>query len=213
MRTTTAPQNRGEATRQAILQAAEKVFADVGFAAARLEDVAEMVGIRRPSIVYYFASKQDLYDEVERRIFGELHSAGKARMDAADGPFDKLLAMLDAWLDFLVARPTAAQIIQRLVADTTPRHGNPVEFSSLLLQDIDRIVEDGLALDAFRPITAMQVLNGVASATLSYVCNAQQIGEQRRYDPADAIELAAFRALLHRTARAAVLRTGDPAEA
>ena len=73
-------QQRGEVTRQAILEAAERLFAEVGFAAARLEDVAEEVGIRRPSIIYYFASKQELYDEVEASIFAEMHRVTQARV-------------------------------------------------------------------------------------------------------------------------------------
>ncbi|MGH7287017.1 MAG: TetR family transcriptional regulator, partial [Myxococcota bacterium] len=49
-------------TRAAILAAAEAVFAERGFAAARLEDVAARVGIRRASIVYHFRDKRELYD-------------------------------------------------------------------------------------------------------------------------------------------------------
>lgn len=199
-------QPRGEVTRQAILDAAERVFAEVGFAAARLEDVAEEVGIRRPSIIYYFAGKQELYDEVEARIFADMHAFAQQRADGESAPFERLIALLDAWLDFHVSRPNAARIIQRLVADATPRRGNPVEFSRSALEDIDRVVAEGLAGGAFRPVSSMHVLNGVAAGVLFYACNGGQVGDTRRYDPADPVELSAFRALMHRMAAAAVLR-------
>ena len=51
---------RSERTRAAILAAAEALFAERGVAETRLEDVAAAVGIRRASIVYYFAGKSQL---------------------------------------------------------------------------------------------------------------------------------------------------------
>ena len=102
-------QSRGEMTRQAILEAAERVFAQLGYAAARLEDVALEVGIRRPSIVYYFPGKQELYDEVEAGIFASMRAFVQDRMAQVHDPMTRLLTLIDAWLDFLVARPTAAR--------------------------------------------------------------------------------------------------------
>ncbi|WP_375195948.1 TetR/AcrR family transcriptional regulator [Sphingobium sp.] len=200
-----ARQPRGDATRQSILDAAEKVFADLGYAAARLEDVAQAVGIRRPSIVYYFPGKQQLYDQVEADIFASMHEFVLKRVKHAEGPMAQLLALLDAWLDFLVARPTAARIIQRLVADFAPRGDNPVRFSETALRDIETVISMGIADGTFRQVSAMHMLNGVAGGALFYVCNAAQLGEGRSYDPADPAELAGFRALIHKLAKAAVL--------
>jgi TetR/AcrR family transcriptional regulator len=197
-------QARGEVTRQSILAAAEQVFADVGYAAARLEDVAQVVGIRRPSIVYYFAGKQELYDAVEADIFASMHGFAEERTNGITDPLERLLALLDAWLDFLVSRPGAARIIQRLIADATPRQGNPTEFSYSALEDIEAVFADGVRSGAFRPLSAMQFLNAVAGSSLYYVCNGGQLGERRRYDPADPKELEQFRALLHLLAKAAV---------
>lgn len=195
---------RGEATRHAILDAAETVFAEVGFATARLEDVAAAVGIRRPSIIYYFANKQDLYDAVEADIFACMHNVALKRTEAESTPIDKLLALLDGWLDFLVARPTAARIIQRLVADVTPRRGNPTQFSNVLLRDVEVVVSEGIASGDFRAISPMHVVNAVGSSSLFYVCNGKQLGNDRSYDAADPKELESFRALLHLLTRAAV---------
>ena len=196
--------SRGEATRQAILDAAETIFAEVGFTTARLEDVAAVVGIRRPSIVYYFSNKQDLYDAVEEDIFAGMHRVALARMAQHDKPLDKLLGLLDGWLDFLVARPSAARIIQRLVADVTPRAGNPTQFSNILLRDVETVVNEGVAAGDFRPVRPMHVVNAVGSSSLFYVCNGKQLGSSRSYDAADPEELESFRELLHLLTRAAV---------
>lgn len=195
---------RGEATRQAILDAAETVFAEVGFTTARLEDVAAAVGIRRPSIVYYFTTKQELYDAVEADIFAAMHGLAIQRVAAEQAPIDKLIALLDGWLDFLVRRPTAARIIQRLVADVTPRAGDPTQFSNILLRDVETVVNEGVAVGAFRPLPPMHIVNAVGSSSLFYVCNGKQLGANRSYDAADPKELESFRALLHLLIRAAV---------
>lgn len=198
-------QARGDATRHAILDAAERIFANVGYAAARLEDVAQTVGIRRPSIVYHFPGKQELYDAVEADIFTSMHAFAAERLTDVADPMARLIALLDAWLDFMVGRPTAARIIQRLIADAGPRGSNPVEFSETVLADMDAIVRAGVESGAFRPVSAIQLVNGVGGGSLFYICNARQVGDVRAYDPADPAELTRFRALLHRLARAAVL--------
>lgn len=201
-----ARQARGDATRSAILSAAEQVFAQVGYAAARLEDVAQVVGIRRPSIVYYFPGKQQLYDEVEADIFLAMHQFVTERMQDASTPLKRLLALFDAWLDFLVQRPNAARIIQRVVADPTPRGDNPVQFSDTALRDLEAIIASGVADGSFREVPAMHILNSIAAGALFYVCNAQQLGADRQYDPAAPETLASFRAIVHQQAIAVLAR-------
>lgn len=197
---------RGEATRHAILSAAERIFADIGYHAARLEDVAVAVGIRRPSIIYYFKNKQELYDAVEADIFEAMHHQARERMEGVMQPMERLLALLDAWLDFQVGRPTAARIILRLVADVTPRHGNPTQFSYSALQDMEAVIAEGVRQKLFREVAPMHVINAVAASAIFHVCNSDQFGDVRRYDPADPAQLAAFRDLMHLIARAAVGR-------
>ena len=58
---------RAERTRRAVLDAGEELFAERGFEATRLEDIAVRVGIRRASLVYYFPDKRRLYDAVLAR--------------------------------------------------------------------------------------------------------------------------------------------------
>lgn len=196
---------RADATREAVLREAERHFAATGFRAARLEDIADAVGIRRPSLLHHFPTKTALYDAVEKRIFENMHAASEARTAAIDDPVNRLLAHLDAWLDFFVERPSAARIIQRLVADTAVRQDNPVEFSYLVLEDMDRTLAYGIARKAFVPISTITFINAVGAGILFFVCNSRRVGEQRRYEPSDPDDLASFRTLLHKLARTAIL--------
>ena len=76
---------RGERTQRAILEAAEALFARRGFSGTRLEDVAEIVGIRRPSILYYYPDKAQLYNAVLGDVLGGLLERVQ---DALEAPWE-----------------------------------------------------------------------------------------------------------------------------
>lgn len=50
-----------EATKTAILDAAEAEFAQYGLNAAKTEEIAAKTGVTKAMIYYYFKSKEDLY--------------------------------------------------------------------------------------------------------------------------------------------------------
>lgn len=62
----------GSDLRDIILDHAEMAFADMGFAGARVRDIAERAGVNQALIRYYFGSKANLFDEVVRRRGGTL---------------------------------------------------------------------------------------------------------------------------------------------
>ena len=111
---------RAERTRAAILDAAEAVFAEQGFAATRLGEVAERVGIRRASIVYYFRDKAELYDAVLADSFGGLREVLEETLLGAGSLAERIEAAISAWIDYLGARPSVARLLLREVADARP---------------------------------------------------------------------------------------------
>ena len=111
---------RAERTRAAILAAAERLFAARGFDAARLEDVAAAVGIRRASIVYHFRDKAELYDAVLADAFGALRARLEAALLGAGAFATRIERAVSAWVDAVAERPSLARLLLREVADGTP---------------------------------------------------------------------------------------------
>src|SRR4029079_2608450 len=57
-----------ESTRNAVLTAAERLFAECGFAATSMRDISNASGVSHPLIHHHFGSKEDLYRAVKQRL-------------------------------------------------------------------------------------------------------------------------------------------------
>jgi AcrR family transcriptional regulator len=69
-------------TRQRILDAAAHVLSHRGYAATRLTDVAEVAEIQAPAVYYYFASREDLIEEVMWSGIASMRQHVQAQLDA-----------------------------------------------------------------------------------------------------------------------------------
>jgi TetR/AcrR family transcriptional regulator len=100
---------KAERTRATLLQAAEEVFAEKGYAAARLEDVAARVGIRRASVFYHFRDKRELYDALLGEIFGALQQRYHAALQSPAPLPQRIEAVIEAWVAYVGERPAVAR--------------------------------------------------------------------------------------------------------
>ncbi|WP_298039628.1 TetR/AcrR family transcriptional regulator [uncultured Microbacterium sp.] len=100
---TTEQTSKSARTRQRILDAAAQVLSRKGYAGTRLTDVAEAAGVQAPAIYYYFASRDELVEEVmwagahRVRVHVEEVLAG---LEGAATPSDRILAAVDAHLRY-----------------------------------------------------------------------------------------------------------------
>lgn len=109
---------RGAATRSAILDAAERRFADLGYAATRLQDIAADVGKTAPAVAHFFGGKEALYRAVLERMASDYaaylseHAAPPESTETS-----RILATVTAWLRFMRARPPQLGLILRDMAE------------------------------------------------------------------------------------------------
>jgi TetR/AcrR family transcriptional regulator len=191
---------RAEKTRAALLEAAESLFAERGFDATRLEDIAERVGIRRASIVYYFKDKRELYDAVLAEVVGGLYE-----VLSRDAPLsERIDAGISAWVDYVGSRPTIARIILREVANSSPEkradvleHTKP--FAALILKEIyGRPDFEEETLSNAHPV---HVASTVAGATVFFVAAMPSLFPDLRIDPTSPEHIAAHKEQLLRIVR------------
>jgi TetR/AcrR family transcriptional regulator len=110
-----------EGTREAILNAAEEVFAEHGFDGARVDAIAETAGYNKSLIFHYYGDKLGLYtavlqrvdqqgNELQARILGPLLTDGSLTSDA-----DKFRTLLEAIIrlifDILIENPRMMRML------------------------------------------------------------------------------------------------------
>jgi TetR/AcrR family transcriptional regulator len=98
-----------QANEALILQAAEKVFAEAGFGGATMQLIADMAGLPKANLHYYFATKEDLYRQVVRNIFEIWLHAAEA-MDAASGPVEGIGAYIEAKMEISRQHPNGSKV-------------------------------------------------------------------------------------------------------
>ncbi len=112
-------------TRAAILDAAEKLFAQKGFDATSLNEVGLASGVSRGTPGYFFGSKAELYQAVLDRSFAEVRDAvrtGRERALASGQSPEAILAgAVSDYFDFLAARPNFIRLIEREALNGGPQ--------------------------------------------------------------------------------------------
>lgn len=158
---------------QEIVCAAIDVFGDAGFAGARIDEVARRVGLRRPSILYHFSDKMRLYEAALTHVVAEI----AARLAATESsPIDRLDAIADAWIDFVVERPSSARLLLRQLID-----GHEVESGGLLrgVSRILRSIESAISLQldpaAAKAVDAAEFALILSSASLVWVASQKSV--------------------------------------
>ncbi|HVC59940.1 MAG TPA: helix-turn-helix domain-containing protein [Acetobacteraceae bacterium] len=139
--TPTPPRRRArrkEARPGEIVEAALRLFADRGFAATKLEDVAAAAGIGKGTIYLYFPTKEDLFRAVVRQaVLPNLEAAAALLEDPGRPAADILRAIAER---FLLLLDTDLTAIPKLVVAES---GN---FPAIARFYAEEVVLKGMAL-------------------------------------------------------------------
>jgi AcrR family transcriptional regulator len=131
-------------TRARIMRAGCEIINERGFAALTFQGIAKRSGLSRPTLNYYFATREELYHALVHEgndVVQECVAQAKRHED----PLDRLGALLEALVDVFHADPALSVFLvnARLEAERNPALPNVI--ATVIREFLDNVVDDAIA--------------------------------------------------------------------
>ena len=144
-----------------ILDAAQRVFAQQGFAAARMDDIVAEAGLSKGGVYWYFKGKDAIVFALMERFFSGVMDSEVARLLAAPDPVrDRLLALARIVAQAGLEMAPLLPVVYEYYA-TAMRHDEVQSFFSHYFEayraSLSEFVAQGVAAGEFHPVAAEAV--------------------------------------------------------
>ena len=124
---------RSDDTRERIIDAAQAIFARDGYAGAKMQEIADRVGIQRPSLFHHFKNKEALFVAAHEQVFARIERLFRESLVPGGDPFVQLDRLSRAVLAVTAEEPDLARMLVRTAAD---RHPSAVAIVRSYLQPL-----------------------------------------------------------------------------
>ena len=158
-----------------ILKAAEKVFAEAGYAGATTQLIADVANLPKANVHYYFKTKEEIYRQVVYNIFDIWMEAASA-FDTELGPREALSQYIDKKMDLSRSHPYGSKVWATEIIHGAPiiqdyLEGRLLEWSNDRSKHIQKWIKNG----EMHPIDPAHLLYMIWSTTQHYADFGHQI--------------------------------------
>lgn len=148
-------QARAVERRETLLRTATRVFAQRGYSAAGMDEIASAAETSKGGLYFHFPTKQALLSAVVARVGGLLQRRIREAMDAAgDDPVERAEAALSALFDALAGRRALARVLHEAIAAGPAVRAQVAELEDGFAAILRAELEAALAQDRIAPLDA-----------------------------------------------------------
>ena len=132
------PASKRRTKEQEILTAAQEQFAAHGYGGASIETIAAGIGMTRHSLLYYYASKEQLYVAVLNRIVDRWLD-GMQALSIGDDPAQAIAQYIAVKMRFSQEQPSGSRVFTQEIIAGAPH------YKTLLEQRVKPVLERDIA--------------------------------------------------------------------
>jgi AcrR family transcriptional regulator len=179
-----------QARSREILDAARQVFAEQGFHAARMSDIAHAAGVSQGTLYHYFRSKDDLFMALLFPWAERLAEAVKGLPESPSDATDKMWAMSRLATAFFQADEELMPVLVEFWAYALRNPEANEGFRDLfqaMQESYACIIEEGIASGEFRPVD-VQTLSALPLVVLDGVIVLASLLDRSLVQPEEIIE-------------------------
>lgn len=153
-------------TEESILAAAKDVFITKGFESARMQDIADYLGVPKSLLNYYYRNKQCLFDSVFEKSFISLMPfvvdvlTGRESMDL------KMDIILGKYFEIIEANPYFADLMFNEVKRNPDRFALRLRDNGFDLKKLQDYIDENAKLQNLRYVKAEQLLCNLLSSII-----------------------------------------------
>lgn len=157
-------------TEQKILEVAESLFLDKGFAMTTTTEIARRVGCNQALVHYYFRTKENLFEKLFEKKFLLFTSAITLNNQKTKGLKDKIEDIITKHLDVIAANPKLPFLIINEITTNPDKFRNILEKlkeeSATLLKMLDKELNIEIEKGTIREISSFDLLLNILSLNI-----------------------------------------------
>lgn len=200
-------------SRQALLAAAERLFADRGLEGARTEEIAAAARVNKALLHYYFDTKEKLHQAVLENLFQQLVAQLREPLAGTAPPPRAVMALVERYFSFLEEHPNYPRLLQReMMRDRPYLRQVARRYLQPTFRRAARILRAGIREGTFRPVDVPNTVVSLLGVTAFYFVAAPVVSVVLGWNPYEERRLAARKRAVLDFVRHGLLRTPDKKE-